>query len=143
MQVHTLKRNSKNRRGQRIGRGGKRGTTAGRGTKGQKSRAGHKIRPQFRDVIKRMPKLRGYKFKAFRGKPKAVSLDTLSKHFSNGDTVSLESLLKKNIVRFNQGSLPSVKILGGKLDKKLSIVKIPTSKSARALIEKAGGSVAN
>ncbi|OHA00572.1 MAG: hypothetical protein A3C11_02850 [Candidatus Sungbacteria bacterium RIFCSPHIGHO2_02_FULL_49_12] len=143
MQLHTLKRNTKRRHGQRIGRGGKRGTTAGRGTKGQKSRAGHKIRPQIRDTIKRIPKLRGHKFRSFQEKTRAISLDTLAHNFSNGDIISMEVLVKKNLVRSIHGALPPVKILGGTLDKKLSVVKIPVSKSARAMIEKAGGSVDN
>ena len=42
-----------------MGRGGTRGKTAGRGTKGQNARAGRKKRPELRDIIKRIPKLRG------------------------------------------------------------------------------------
>ena len=42
-----------------VGRGGKRGKTSGRGTKGQNARAGRKKRPEMRDFIKRIPKLRG------------------------------------------------------------------------------------
>src|SRR5580698_349333 len=44
----------------RVGRGGKRGKTSGRGTKGQSARAGNKKRPEFRDIIKKLPKRRGY-----------------------------------------------------------------------------------
>jgi len=43
-----------------VGRGGKRGKTAGRGTKGQNARAGRKKRPELRDIIKKLPKRRGY-----------------------------------------------------------------------------------
>ena len=42
-----------------VGRGGKRGKTSGRGGKGQTARAGNKRRPELRDFIKRIPKLRG------------------------------------------------------------------------------------
>ena len=59
MQSHTLKRNHPNKKTKQIGRGGTRGKTAGRGTKGQNARAGHKKRPEIRDFIKRIPKLRG------------------------------------------------------------------------------------
>ena len=59
MQLHNLP--IQNKQGKRVARGGKRGTTAGRGTKGQKSRSGHRIRPAQRDLLIRIPKLRGYR----------------------------------------------------------------------------------
>lgn len=61
MQLHEVVPIHKNKSKKRIGRGGKRGTYSGRGMKGQKSRAGHKIRPAIRDLIQRTPKLRGAK----------------------------------------------------------------------------------
>ena len=67
MQIHNVKRTTKLKTQTQVGRGGKRGKTSGRGTKGQKARSGHKIRPAFRDIIKKIPKLRG------RGKNKNVS----------------------------------------------------------------------
>lgn len=59
MQFHTLKSKTKRKKSRQVGRGGTRGKTAGRGTKGQNARAGNKKRPEIRDVIKRLPKLRG------------------------------------------------------------------------------------
>jgi len=59
MQFHTLTRKTKNKKSYKVGRGGKKDKTSGRGTKGQKSRAGSKLRPEMRDTIKRVPKLRG------------------------------------------------------------------------------------
>lgn len=59
MQFHSLKRKTPNRKSRAVGRGGKRGKTSGRGTKGQNARAGRKKRPELRDFIKRVPKLRG------------------------------------------------------------------------------------
>ncbi len=59
MQFHTLKRKNKNKKSKQVGRGGTRGKTSGRGTKGQNARAGRKKRPELRDFIKRVPKLRG------------------------------------------------------------------------------------
>lgn len=59
MQLHQLQPLYKLKDKKRIGRGGKRGTYSGRGQKGQKARAGHKIRPALRDLIQRLPKLRG------------------------------------------------------------------------------------
>jgi len=61
MQFHQLKPIHKMKKRKRIGRGGKRGTYSGRGTKGQKSRAGRKLVPIIRGLIKRYPKLRGAK----------------------------------------------------------------------------------
>ncbi|MBI2054494.1 MAG: uL15 family ribosomal protein [Candidatus Sungbacteria bacterium] len=142
MQLHTLKSNTKMRRGQRIGRGGKRGTTSGRGTKGQKSRAGHKIRPQIREIIKRIPKLRGYKFRSFRKQAVSVSLATLEKNFSKGDRISARALMERGIVKNAGGIKPRIKILGsGPVSKSFSIVGLEMSRGARAAIEKAGGSI--
>lgn len=60
MQLHQLKPLHPNKRPKpRVGRGGKRGTYSGRGQKGQRARAGHRIRPASRDLLQRLPKLRG------------------------------------------------------------------------------------
>ncbi len=130
-----------------VARGGKRGKTSGRGTKGQKSRSGHKIRPEIRDIIKRIPKMRG------RGKnsnlsiqmrPIAVNLEALEAVFSNGDTVTREALLEKGVISRQGGKIPLLKILAlGDVTKKLTIKNIPISASAKAKLVKAGGSVSN
>src|SRR3989344_7528452 len=60
MQLHTLSSRTKNKKNPPVGRGGKRGKTSGRGGKGQTARAGHKIRPEVRDLIKKIPKRRGH-----------------------------------------------------------------------------------
>lgn len=80
MQFHNLKSKTKRKRAKQVGRGGTRGKTAGRGTKGQNARAGHKKRPEMRDIIKRVPKLRGRgksSLKSFRPKAKGRELQTL------------------------------------------------------------------
>ena len=61
MKLHEIRSPFRTHKKRRVGRGGKRGKTSGHGTKGQKSRAGRKIRPQIRDVMKRFPKKRGGK----------------------------------------------------------------------------------
>jgi len=66
MQIHNLKRVHKNKKDRLIGRGGKHAKTAGRGGKGQTARAGNKRRPELRDIIKRLPKNRGYQFKSIQ-----------------------------------------------------------------------------
>lgn len=64
MQIHELKPTHKKKEAKKIGRGGKRGTYSGKGMKGQKSRAGRRLEPVVRSLIKKYPKLRGYRFKS-------------------------------------------------------------------------------
>ena len=66
MQIHNLKRLHKNKKDRLVGRGGKHAKTSGRGGKGQTARAGNKRRPELRDIIKKLPKNRGYSFKSVR-----------------------------------------------------------------------------
>ena len=135
MQLHHLKPIHKPRKGRRIGRGGKRGTTSGRGTKGQKARAGHKIRPAERDILKKIPKLRGYKFKSFRLRPAVVNLADLEEKFKTGEEVSPEALIQKGLIRRIKGRTPAVKVLGtGELKKKLTFKNITFSQSAATKI---------
>ena len=74
MQIHNLKRIHKNKKDRLVGRGGKHAKTSGRGGKGQTARSGNKRRPELRDIIKRLPKNRGYKFKSIQ-KMFALSAD--------------------------------------------------------------------
>ncbi|MFA6272815.1 MAG: uL15 family ribosomal protein [Patescibacteria group bacterium] len=66
MQIHNLKRLHKNKGDRIVGRGGRHGKTSGRGGKGQTARSGNKRRPELRDIIKRLPKSRGYQFKSIQ-----------------------------------------------------------------------------
>lgn len=77
MQIHDLKRKNKNKKDRIVGRGGKHAKTSGRGGKGQTARAGNKRRPELRDIIKKLPKNRGYKFKTVKKKPILVTKDKL------------------------------------------------------------------
>ena len=134
-----------------VGRGGKRGKTSGRGTKGQNSRAGHKNRPEVRDFIKRIPKLRGRgvsPFKSFVVKPWSVSLSSIDAAFKAGDSVTPKTLVEKKLVQTVSGKIPKVKILANKataekasITKKLLVSGVIVSAGAKAQIEKAGGSV--
>lgn len=72
MQIHQLKRVHKNKPDRIVGRGGKHAKTSGRGGKGQTARAGNKRRPALRDIIKKLPKNRGYSFKSIH---KAVKVE--------------------------------------------------------------------
>lgn len=78
MQIHNLKRTHKNKKDRIIGRGGKHAKTAGRGGKGQTARAGNKRRPELRDIIKKLPKNRGYRFKS-KKKPLILTSDKVTK----------------------------------------------------------------
>ena len=66
MQINNLKRVHKNKKDRLVGRGGKHAKTSGRGGKGQTARAGNKRRPELRDIIKKLPKNRGYQFKSIQ-----------------------------------------------------------------------------
>lgn len=128
-----------------VARGGKRGKTAGRGTKGQKARAGHKIRPEMRDVIKRLPKMRGRGKNSnlsIQTKAVAVNLSTIDKVFASGDTVTPATLVEKGVVGMWKGAFPQVKVLSvGEISKKLTVDGCEISAAAKEKIEKAGGSV--
>lgn len=142
MKLHTL--TSIQKRSQRIGRGGKRGSYSGRGVKGQKSRAGRRIRPAERDLIIRLPKLRGFRNKPKSELSKVFSLGTLSSSFKKNAgkeiIITRESLKTVGLLakKFKGG----VKILGvGEIVFPVSIKDIQLSESARKKIEKAGGQI--
>jgi len=146
MQLHEIKPIHKAKKPKRVGRGGKRGTYSGRGIKGQKARAGRKLKPAIRELIKRYPKLRGYrqKLKTKNQKLKVVilNLDILEKRFNSGEKITPDILLEKRIIRKIKGKIPKVKILGkGELTKKLIITGCRISKSAKEKIEKTGGTI--
>ena len=148
--LHTLVREGK-RGYRRVGRGqgSSRGKQSGRGGKGQTARAGHKIRPAFRDILKKLPKRRGYGKN--RGRtvdstiPDAValSLTRLEQLFPQGGEVTLANLREKGVI--GRKRVP-VKIVAGlpgqgETSKKFAINGCSVSSSARTIIEKAGGSV--
>lgn len=146
MQLHNLKRNTKRKKWQQIGRGGKRGKTSGHGGKGQTARAGAKVRPEIRDMIKRIPKLRG------RGKNlntsiqsvfAPVNVGSLDKFFEAGAVILPKDILRSGLISLKSGKSPRIKILGdGELTKALDISGCAFSKSAKSKIEKAGGKIA-
>jgi large subunit ribosomal protein L15 len=142
MQAHNLKRRTENRTTMIVGRGGRRGKTSGRGGKGQTARAGHKVRPEMRDLIKRIPKRRGYAFKGFGEKPVIVNVGDLNTVFSNGSLVDPKTLVFVGLAEVFAGKNPKIKILaGGEIDKKIIVSKCLVSAEAKTKIEKAGGQV--
>jgi large subunit ribosomal protein L15 len=152
LNLSTLKPAQPRKDRKRVGRGlgsGK-GRYSGRGIKGQKSRSGSaKMAPGFEGgqmpLDMRAPKLRGntsadaMPIGPFRTYSQPVNLRDLERVFESGDTVDLDALVAKGLLK-NQKT--DVKILGtGELTKKLSVTAHSFSASAREKIEAAGGSV--
>lgn len=144
MLISDLKPSNNLKKRRRVGRGGTKGSYSGRGIKGQKARAGRKMMPIIREIIKRYPKLKGYKVKNIDNFCAVLNLDILGKKFETGDVVNPESLAKKGLVSKINGRVPKVKILGnGNLKKKLIFENCLVSKSAKEKIEKSGSIVKN
>jgi large subunit ribosomal protein L15 len=141
MQLNELKPRTTRYKYPRVGRGGKRGKTAGKGTKGQKARAGRKMRPELRDIIKKFPKLRGYRFSSIHAKAANVNVGDLEVFSANAE-VNPTALILMKLIRRQHGAIPTVKILGGgELGKALKVSMCLVSASAKAAIEKAGGTI--
>lgn len=142
MQLHQITSTHLNRTRKRVGRGGKRGTYSGHGGKGQTARAGRNFRPIIREVLKRYPKLRGYKNHTVGTSPETVDVAKLEARFDIGQTVTPASLVEKRLVCRQGGKLPGVKIMGsGTIAKPLTIKRCLVSKSAAEKIKKAGGTI--
>ncbi len=127
-----------------VGRGSSsgRGTTAGRGNKGQQSRSGGKTyvgfeggqMPLFRRIAQR-----GFSNYPFRKEYTIFNLRELEAKYADGETVDVDSLTRKGLLKKLRDG---VKILGdGDLTKKLTVNVDKVSASAKAKIEKAGGTV--
>lgn len=139
MQIHELQIKYKAKKKKRVGRGGKRGTFSGRGTKGQKSRAGRRIRPAERDLIQRLPKLRGFKFKA-KIKPAIINIGDLEKSFKN-NIINRQTLIEAGFVKKTD---KRIKLLAqGEIKKVFSvnIKEVELSETAKKKIEAAGGAI--
>ncbi|OGI88158.1 50S ribosomal protein L15 [Candidatus Nomurabacteria bacterium RIFCSPLOWO2_01_FULL_33_24] len=142
MKIHQVKRNNKNKKKKTIGRGGSRGKTSGRGTKGQKSRAGHSIRPEIRDIIKKIPKKRGYRFNSIKDKPIVINLSVINNEFNNDSEINPKVLIEKLLINKKKGFIPKVKILGnGEIEKKIIVSNCLVSSKARDKIIKVGGKI--
>lgn len=142
MQLHQLTKTTKSK-SPRIGRGGKRGSYSGRGIKGQKSRAGHRIRPAIRDLVLRLPKQRGFRNKPTTDKAAVFNLSDISglkAKLGKPPVLSVEVLRVLKMLP-NRYTGP-VKVLGdGELEFAVTIKGLRVSKSAQAKIEKAGGKI--
>ncbi|MEK7510468.1 MAG: uL15 family ribosomal protein [Patescibacteria group bacterium] len=137
MRLHELQPIHKPKKKKRIGRGGKKGSSSGRGVQGIT-----KSQPRIREILKRYPKLRGYRFHPRTNKTQLINLEVLERVFESGAVVNPEVCMQKRIIRRIQGKTPKVKILArGGITKALIIESCEISKSAREKIEKAGGVV--
>ena len=109
--------------------------------KGQKSRSGKGPKPGFEGgqlpLIKGLPMTRGFnnKFKVYFS---LVKLDALDQ-FASDERITPELLLERGYLR---GRKQPVKVLGnGEVTKALTVAAHKFTRSARAKIEAAGGTV--
>ena len=138
MQLHQLKPIHKNKSRKRIGRGGKRGAYSGRGLKGQKSRAGRRIKPATREMLSRLPKLRGVKFRTLKPKVKIINLGDLERKLE-GDIIDRRVLIESGLIKKSD---EEIKILSeGELTRAFKVSGFKVSKKAREKIEKVGGRI--
>ena len=124
------------------GNGSTRGGTSGRGSNGQNARSGGGVRlgfeggqmPLFRRVARR-----GFSNYPFKLEYKPVNLKEIELKYQDGETVNLETLKEKGIVK---GKMVKVKILGdGDFTKKVTVDVAKVSAGAKEKIEKAGGKI--
>jgi len=121
---------------------------SGAGHKGQTARTGNSTRPEMRDFIKKLPKLRGHgknrarTVNAEKVRPVVVNVSALEASFEVGATVTPKTLVSAGVVTAVARRAPMVKILGnGEIKKKLVVENCQVSQSAKTKIEAAGGSV--
>jgi len=134
-----------NKKPKRVGRGSSSGlgTTAGKGNKGQQSRSGGKTYVGFEGG--QMPLYRRIAHKGFSNYPfkkeyVCINVNQLDAKYNDGETVDKTSLIAKGFISAKADVL--VKVLGdGDITKKLTVAVDKVSESAKAKIEKAGGSV--
>lgn len=128
----------------RVGRGegSGHGGTSGKGHKGALSRAGWTSRPSYAGgatpFSRRFPK-RGFSNADFRVDYHIINLKAISQSFEAGETVDIETLAKKGLV---PDTTRPLKVLAeGELTKKVTIRAERYSETAKAKIEKAGGTI--
>lgn len=144
MNLSTFSRKTSQKKHRQVGRGGKRGKTSGRGMKGQKARAGRRMRPELRDIIKKLPKRRGHgKNRARTVIPrKAIAVINLAAlNTSTLTEVTKDTIIASGLASANLAK-NGVKVLGtGDITRKIQVTGLLVSASAKEKIEKAGGSV--
>lgn len=128
----------------RVGRGEASGwgRCAGRGEKGQRSRSGGGTKAGFEGgqmpLQRRLPK-RGFTNK-FRTAYSVLNVASLAGKFKKGDTVDIDALVEKGLIKKKNKNKMLVKVLGnGDIGVPLTVRANRFTKSARAKIEAAGG----
>ena len=121
------------------GPGSGNGKTAGKGHKGQNARSGGGVRPGFEGgqlpLYRKLPK-RGFTNRVAT-EYAIVNVADLEAKFNDGETVTLEALLERKVIR---KAYDGLKVLGnGQLTKKLNVEAAIFSASAKEKIEAAGG----
>lgn len=143
MKLHELKPAEGSTKGRkRIGRGvgSGWGKTAGRGNKGHNARSGGGVRPGFEGgqmpLHRRLPK-RGFN-NVFKKVIAVVNVNDLAR-FESGAVVDEASLVRSGLIK---GRMDGIKLLGrGEIDIALTVKLNAVSRSAKAKIEAAGGTV--
>ncbi len=125
-----------------VGRGASsKGRACGRGHDGQNSRSGGGVRlgfeggqmPLYRRIARR-----GFSNYPFKIERQAISLAAISHAYSDGETVSDETLRAKGLLKGKD----EAKILAdGELDKKIIVDGVRVSASAAEKIKAAGGEI--
>ena len=145
MKLHELRpKPGAQRPRKRVGRGiaAGQGKTAGRGTKGQNARSGGGVRPYFEGgtlpLYRRLPYKRGFK-PLNRVEYNEVNLDQLAERFEANAEVTPETLAAVGLV--SEPKNPVVLLGRGEISIPLKVKVHRISKSARAKIEAAGGTV--
>ena len=145
MKLSQLKADTHRPHAMRIGRGGKRGKTSGRGTKGQRAHGSHGIRPEIKDRIRKLPKLRGRGLnmnKIVGPKSLPINLSELNLLTATGTRVDFQWLKDNKLVPKMWKSSGDVKILGfGEITHAIVVVGIPVSTTAKLKIEAAKGTL--
>lgn len=144
MNIHDVHQGvQKYRNTKRLGRGvgSGQGKTSGRGHKGQFSVSGSSHHPAFQGgqmpLVRKIPK-RGFT-NDFALTVATINVGDLDANFAAGEEISPASLKAKGLVRW---SYQVLKILGeGEVTKALKIQAHRLSATARAKVEKAGGSI--
>ena len=123
------------------GEGGGHGKTSGVGGKGQKGRSGGSIRPGFEGgqmpLYRKLPH-RGFNNYEFRTSYAVVNVGDLAKLDAKITEVNAEVLAKAGIIR---ADVTMLKVLGdGEITRALKVTAQKFTGSAKAKLEKAGGS---
>lgn len=143
IKIHELPRDpGKKQKKSRVGRGegSGHGKTSGKGHKGQQARSGRAKGGTFEGgqtpLVRRIPKF-GFKNTAFRIPRGEVTTRQLESHFEAGAVVDPASLHQAGLIK---KSVERVKVIvGGPLNKKLTVKCHGFSAGAKSAIEAAGG----